>query len=483
MIKKLKTYYNKVPIQAKLAFWTFVCSCIQKGISIITVPIFTRLLTTEQYGQYSVYMSWLNVMGIFTSLRLYAGVYNKGLSKYKEDMDGYALSMQYTTTILSGIVLIVYLIFHKPLNSLMDLTTPFVLLMILELCMTTPLQFWSIRQRYDFKYKGVVAATLSLAIANPVLGLIAVQLTEEKGYARIVSAAIAQICIGLIFYTVNLIKGKFKFNVEYSKFALKFNFPLLPHYFSEYILNQSDRIMIQKIVGYSEAAIYSVAYNAGMIMTIVSSSINQALVPWLYQTLDKRNYKEIKQTTNLVGLLVAVALALFILVTPEATWILGGDEYEAAKYIMAPVTASVYFLFWYTLFANVEFYYDKNKFTMFVSMFGAVLNLILNLIFINLFGYMAAAYTSLVCYIVYSVGHYLFMDRVFYKNEQCHLFDVKIFILISVVLLIFMFGAMMLYDYPIPRYAILAASAIVIIVKRKTLIQFVRKFSKKKKVD
>lgn len=475
--------YRKIPVQAKLTVWTFVCMCIQRGISVLTVPLFTRLMSTEQYGQYSVYTSWLNIVSIFTSLRLYAGVYNKGLTKYKDDMDGFALSMQYTTTILTGICTVIYLIFRKQFNALTDMSTPITLLMFAELCMTTPLQFWSVKQRYNFKYKSVVLATVVLTLLNPALGFIGVCLNEEKGIARIVSAALAQICVGCVFYAVNLKSGKFRFNREYSKFAIKFNLPLIPHYFSEYILNQSDRVMIQKLCGYSEAALYSVAYNAGMILTIVSSSINQALVPWLYQSLDKRDYEAIRKNTNAIGIMVGVILCAFILFAPEAVLILGGSRYAEAKYVIPPVTISIYFLFWYTLFANVEFYCDKNKYTMYISMFGAVLNIGLNYIFMQIFGYVAAAYTSLFCYMVYSIGHFVLMERVFYAKNKIHLFSAGHYFAETAVLLAFMSVTILLYEYFIIRLAFVIAIVIAAVWKRRVIAEYVGLLQKKKKTD
>ena len=66
----------------------------------------------------------------------------------------------------------------------------------------------------------------------------------------------------------------------------------------------------------------------------------------------------------------------------------------------------VYFMFAYTFFAVIEFYFEKKKYVTYATMSGAVLNIILNYICIKLFGYMAAGYTTLVCYMLYTVAHY-----------------------------------------------------------------------------
>ena len=66
--------YRSLSVQAKAALWFTICSFLQKGISFITVPIFTRLMSTEEYGTYTVYLSWLQILTILTSLYLFNGV-------------------------------------------------------------------------------------------------------------------------------------------------------------------------------------------------------------------------------------------------------------------------------------------------------------------------------------------------------------------------------------------------------------------------
>ena len=85
--------YKNMGVQAKAAIWFTFCSILQKGISMITVPIFTRLLTTDEYGIYSIYLSWLNILTVFTSLNLYYGVFNNAMLKYEDDRDRYTSSM------------------------------------------------------------------------------------------------------------------------------------------------------------------------------------------------------------------------------------------------------------------------------------------------------------------------------------------------------------------------------------------------------
>ena len=103
---------------------------------------------------------------------------------------------------------------------------------------------------------------------------------------------------------------------------------------------------------------------------------------------------------------MALVLMIMIAFAPECIYVFAGNKYTDAVKIIPSVASSLYFIFMYQIFANVEFYYKKNKFIAYASMIGAVLNLVLNYFGIKLFGYIAPGYTTLICYIVFGIAHY-----------------------------------------------------------------------------
>lgn len=469
---KLIQKYRDIPVAAKATLWFMICSILQKGISLITTPIFTRIMSTEQYGQFSVYNSWLQIFTIFTTMRLNWAVFNKGMVKYKNDRDGYTSTMQTITCILTTIVLAVYLIFRKQFNALIELPTFIMLSIFAELYLTPAIDFWSVRKRYEYQYKSVVFRTLIMSFLNAGFGVLAVYMSEEKGYARILTCVAVNVLFGIILFVYNLRKGKKLLNIEYAKFAIGFNLPLFLHYISQYILDQFDRIMIQKMVGIAEAGIYSVAYNVGLIMKIVVTSINNAIVPWQYEKLEKKEFKEYDNTFFLIAVLVGACSVLFSATAPEIMKILADEKYYEAVYVVPPVALSMFFTFAYTAFANVEFFYNQNKFTMYVSMLGAGLNILLNYIFISLFGYIAAAYTTLFCYIVFAVVHYVYMNiSVKSVIGEVSIFNSKRLFLLMLAVTLCGFAVIVLYDFILVRYAIILLTLIIMAIKRKKIIQ------------
>jgi len=78
----------------KASFAYTVCSIIQKTLSLITTPLFSRLLTLEQYGQLSIYNTWSALLTIVITLNLGYGSFNRAMVKFEDDRDGYISSIQ-----------------------------------------------------------------------------------------------------------------------------------------------------------------------------------------------------------------------------------------------------------------------------------------------------------------------------------------------------------------------------------------------------
>lgn len=462
--------YSNLSSPIKASIWFTICSVLQKGIGLLTMPIFTRLLTTEQYGLFTVYNSWYAIISVIATLNLSEGVYNNGLTKFSNDRKKYTSSLQGLSTFLTTILLIIYLINIKFWNSILELSTFFMILMFAEMYFVPAYSFWVVGQRYNYKYKKLVIVTLLITISIAVSGIIGVSLTVYKAEARVFTNVLVYVLVGMIFYIYNLYKGKALVNAKYWKFAFRFNIFLVPHYLSMTILNQADRIMISQMAGKHEAAIYSVAYTVSSIMTIVTSAINSSFIPFTYKALKGKDYKAIGKNANSLLILVGGMCVLAMAFGPEIVGLFATSEYYDAIWIIPPVATSVYFIFLYPLFGNIEFYFEKTKYIAIASCCGAILNIVLNYIFINIFGYYAAGYTTLACYIIFSFAHYYFYKKIL-KEELPYIkiYNVRIILGISISLLIMMVIMTVTYKYRLLRYSIIFILLVIAIIKRKKI--------------
>lgn len=477
MKTKILATYKKLAIPIKASFWFLICGIAEKGVSVVTTPIFTRLFTTKQYGYYNIYQSWLAIFAVFATLRLSLGVYTRGLVKFEDDKDRFSSSMQGLSTLCILFVFAIYLIFHKFWNHITGLTTVMMIAMFVSIWATESFSFWSMRQRIRYKYRLLILVTLFVTLAKPVSGIIAVLSVsdEYKVLARILTLAGVEL---LAYAALNFIqwhKCRNFYSKKYWKYALKFNIPLIPHYLSQIVLNQSDRIMIEKMTNVSQAGIYSLAYSLSMLMLIVNTAILNTLNPWIYQSIKKKEYFKIGKTSYAILCVVAIANIMLIALAPEMVYIFAPTQYREAIWIIPPIAMSVYFIFTYSLFANFEFYFEKTKFIMAASVMAALLNIGLNFIGIKIFGYMAAGYTTLICYILYALGHYFFMKKTckeFIGTSK--IYNQSILLLISVGFVLVGFIFMLLYPFMWLRFALILLIAILIVWKRNRIFALIK---------
>ncbi len=477
IIKKTYNKYNNLSNAVKASVWFTICNILQKGISTITVPIFTRILTAEQYGVYAVYQSWYQIISAFTTLSIYNGIYNNGMIKYEKDKDAFTSAVQ-TLCFINAFVLLLFYFMNIPMwNNVLDLPTGVVIAMFLELLFSPAFLLWSARQRFEYRYRKLVIITILISILSPLIGIICVLVsTNYKAEARIYAFVVVQMVVGLFFFIYNLRKGKKIYVKSYWKYVISFGIPLIPHYLSQSILNQSDRIMINNMVGSDKAAIYSVAYSVAMLMTLVTSAINNSFVPFSYKKLKDKKYNDIGENANKLICLVGISVVLIISFGPEIIRIFAPIEYYEAIWIIPPVALSVYFMFLYPLFGNIEFYFEEKYFVTIASIFGAVMNVFLNYVCIKKAGYLAAGYTTLVCYIVFSLCHFVFMKKVIKKHiSGVKIYDIKFIVVFSIVISAITLIISYMYNYVIVRYVIVLIIIIYLFIKRDMFLNIMKR--------
>lgn len=475
-MNKIIDRYKCMPLPAKASLWFVFCSIVQKGIAFLTTPIFTRILSQTDYGVFSIYNSWLSILTIIVTFVLAMGHFNKGMIKYENDRDGYTSSILCLATILVIAYFGMYISFRNFWNRIFELNTTIMVMMFVEILFAESMALWSIRQRFEFRYKGVVFVTL---LSNGLGTLLSVFLVlshdEFQVEYRILGTVIIHVLVYGIIYVLVLSKGRTYHNSEYWKYALRYNLPLIPHYLSLILLNQSDRIMIGRICGSEFSAIYTVAYQVAVIMNIVTNAIHASFTPWAFENIKRKSYYKIGIYTLRLEILFSIGCFLFTLFAPEIVMILGGQGYYAAVWIIPPVTMSVVFNLLYSLISNIEFYYERTKLVMVGTIIAASLNILLNAIFIPIHGFVAAGYTTLACYMILAGLHYCFVRRIFKEKDIENPYNGKKIWLIAYGCVVLSVFSTFLYNYTIIRYIVVITIVFITFIKRNSIIKLVSK--------
>lgn len=475
--KKYLSIYSDLPVGAKASIWFLMGNILQKGMSTLTTPIFTRLMTSSEYGEYSVYTSWLSCLTVIVTLSLSSETILLGIVKHEDDVEKYVSSMQGLVTCLVTIGVIIYLPLHNYWESLFHLPTRRVMAIFLSMWLATIYGYWNQRQRVNNAYKNMLVIIIASAILHPCLGILAIKLLPINTVdARIIANLFLE---AVLFGSLSIgqwTRKKAFYNHLYWNEALGQTIPLLPHYLSENILSVSDRVIIERLVGTSAAGIYSLSYSISMLMTILSSAIVSTLQPFLFRSLEHEDFSKTKQTCKIALLLVAGANFMLVAVAPEIIKIFAPIEYTEAMYLIAPLATSSALLFVYSVFSSIEFYYGKNQYMTLFSVLTALLNIGLNFIMIPIYGYVAAGYTTLISYLAYA-GMHAFASKKILEGKGIsvsHVFDIKSMVYIVLFLLICNIGIKELYPCFALRYitiAIVALCGIIYLKKDKETIK------------
>ncbi len=472
--------YKRMSLPMKAAFWYVICNFFNKGIALLSTPIFTRILTEEQYGTFSIFQSWFNILIIFTSLNIFMSSYTKGLILFEKDKKGFTSSLLSLTCTITLVLFVIYITNIPFWTNIFELPPLLMTLMFLELLTMPALEFWMARQRFDYSYKKVVIVSLTMNFLCLVLSVVFVCLSKNKLEMRVLSDILVKsvFCIPILIYIY--INGKKFFNRDYWKYALKFNIPLIPHYLSNYVLNQSDRIMIAKMVGKIQAAYYSVAYTISTILMLLVQAVNNALTPYIYKSIKEEKTDEIRYKINPIIILMGALSIIVMALGPEIIYVFAGKNYMESIYIIPPVAASIYFVFIYSMFSTVEYYYQKTGRIAVATSISAVLNLLLNYVCIKIWGYCSAGYTTLICYICLSIFHYIFYKNILKKElpKVKNIYDVKIMFGVGVLILILMIMMLFVYKIILLRYLFLTLIIVYAIIKKGKIKEIILSFKK-----
>ena len=241
---------------------------------------------------------------------------------------------------------------------------------------------------------------------------------------------------------------------------MKLSVPLIGYAFAAQILSVSDRMMISKMVGNDAVGIYSTLYTVSTISLLVWSAINSSFIPYLYQNIGKKENKIKELSLALMGSYAIIAVMLTFL-APEIVKILATKEYYEAIYIMPPIAAGVFLTSVSNMYSNLLIYHKKTNYIMYSSMIAAIINLILNYICINIFGYMAAAYTTLVAYIVLAGAQVIFARKIHLKRTgEKSVYNDKAVLFMAILTILAALLGLVLYRYTWLRYIIICIGMI-----------------------
>lgn len=389
-------------------FFNILSTIISSGIAFITMPIFTRLLGTEQYGLYSIYHAWLTILLCFMGLNVQAGL-GTGFYKYKDKYYEFRSSTLIEGTVFSILLMAVLLLLYPIIKPVFGYSLGIFVVLLFNAFANFVTNMASSGWVYEKQaFRNMIMSSL-LLISTSALSIVLLIKWKSNAplfYGRVFGVAAPYIIIGLIVWIVLFKEKPCGFRKEYWKYSLLFGLPMVFHLLSHQVLGQSDRLMMQWFhVPSSEIGIYSFFYSFVAILTTILNALNTSWCPFLYDDLNKKLYDKINVRIKHYVQIFTVLCVGFLLVSREVMRIFANSAYWSGASLVPILVIVVYFTFFYQFGVNYEFFNEKPIYVAIGTIIAAISNIILNYVMIPIWGMYGAAIATLISYFVLALMH------------------------------------------------------------------------------
>lgn len=367
-------------------------------IPFLLLPILTRYLTQEEYGQMGIFQVLLSVLSAFIGLNAnYAAsrkFYDQNVTpKISSEFNGACLQI----LVFSGILfLLITQIFSKEIGLSLSIPISWISISIIVSWSLFIIQFrlsqWQVRD----KPKPFGLFQVSQSLLNMILSIYWVIFLSEGAQGRID----AQLTSGVIFAIASIIllyKDKiisfFSWHPTYIREILFYGIPLIPYTLGTFLLIYMDRIVITKKLGLIDASIYMLAIQLSFSITIIFDAVNKAYLSWFFEKLSSNNtiikIKIVKYSylCFLISLFFAIISFIF---GPFFIVLIAGEKYTLAGNIIGLVCLGQAFGGMYLMVSNYLFYMKKTILLSSITLFSGMLHIILLCFSLEHYGIIAA---------------------------------------------------------------------------------------------
>lgn len=449
--------------------WYVGTNIFAKAITFLATPIFTRILTPAEYGVYSLYIGWMGIFTVITTLEISGNIAFCGFSHFKNEREAFsssAVGVQFTLTVFFTLL---YIIFTKRVNAITGLTTRLTFMLILQVFFNSLIAIYFAEKRYLYKYKTVSRINLIIGLFVPVSAVFLILFTSYRGYARIISSLLISfvLCIPIVINTLKRCNRIFDF--KKWKYIFGYALPLLPHYLGLSLIAQGDKILLSRLRGDAELGKYTVAYSVGFILSLVTGGLLSAITPWIHRKLDEKKSERIEDVFRLILKILFILTFIFLCAAPEIFSIIGADAYYSAIGVIYPVAVSVIFIFMSNVYSGIIMHIGKPSLVAANSAISAFFALFLGYFMINSFGFIGAAYSSLISYAVLFLLNLFTVTHIF----NARLLTTKAVFAVFLITVSFLLLLIFIKDFRISRILVITAlilTAIPLLPKFKGLI-------------
>ena len=413
--------------QNRVAFFNILSTLLLRGISLITAPLFSRLLGDANYGIVSLYMVWVGVVQIAFTFQTQGTLVNARIEYPEEKQKQYQSSVMCLSifSYLCFSALVVLLL--GPISRLLQMDRLLVLLVLVHGFGGFCLLFINNKFTYELKAGLNCLVSLAVPVATLLLSLLLIlNMPQESNYmGRILALVVVYAAVGMGFCIWILLSGKTFFNREYWRFCLQLSLPLVFYNLSDLVLGQSDRVMLQRMLSDAAVGQYSLAFNFGALLFTIFCALNNSWCPFFFEDMKHGRRDSLQSQAKHFLELFTILSAGFILLAPEVYHIFASRDFWPGTELIPFFAASYYFNFLCTFPVNFEYYHKKTRAVAVITVTASLFNIALNYVLIRAIGMAGAAVATAGSHGLQLTLHHLYCKKL---GKDGYPFPVKLWI-------------------------------------------------------
>ncbi len=369
------------------------------AISFFMLPLYTRMLTTSEYGQLDILQTTISLLIPLVTFQVVEAVFRFSVDMRDKDSASKVLTNGIFLCLVGMLItLLLFPIFNNS-EPFATYTAVFYLMMFLTIFHGIIKQF----VRGLEKIKTFVAADLIYTgsfVTFNVVFLVNLRMGLRGYFLSMVLAHLVAIIVLIIFANVFKYLNLKSFNKKLLKTMLIYSMPLIPNGLMWWVMNVSDRYILTYFLGFDATGIYSVSYKFPSLITLMNSIFFMAWQLSAMQEYGKEGYDSFYK--NIFGvlssfLLLITAVVLLIL-KPLMSVFVADAFYESWKYVPLLLVGTVFQAF-SSFFGTNYTASKKTKGAFTTSVYGAIVNIVINLLLIPIWGIQAAAFSTMLAYL------------------------------------------------------------------------------------
>lgn len=374
-----------------------------KFVPVASIFIYSHAMSVTDYGVLNLSASYLWIFGIIMTLNLHTGI---GRYVYAENSDMHRFLG--TTLLAIGLVFVactlVIVVWLDDFSRLLSLGPGVILLMLVVVLgsiaesIYTQLAIHGQTSSKLFKVMGAKAlATLALSIA------LLFVVKEDKYLAVLYADSLVNGC--LVAYVLLGLRGKvsWTFSVEDLKNMASYAVPLIPYMLSLTLLSQFDRVMIDRYFGKEQTGLYSLAYNVGILLLMLVTAVLNVFNPAFFESANKKDYARLERDSKAVFALAVLATAMLVLFGESVFAALVPAKYASALDLIPLVAIGGLCFVTFHIWVRVIAYANQTYLISLIAVAATVLKIGLNVVLLPIYGYKAAALTTVLAYLAMSL--------------------------------------------------------------------------------